>query len=106
MALLELDGVTRRYGALVARDRSVTFSVENIRSEPACEGTFTNETASGGRFSLSCFDGRFGGTGTYESKVGAPNDHIIARGSTRNGQPVVMVIGLPAQLAASTYGGI
>lgn len=100
-----LNGAAR-YGALVARDRSVTFSVENIRSEPACEGTFTNETASGGRFSLSCFDGRFGGTGTYESKVGAPNDHIIARGSTRNGQPVVMVIGLPAQLAASTYGGI
>jgi hypothetical protein len=100
-----LNGVAR-YGALIARDRSVTFSVENVRSEPACEGTFTNENASGGRFSLSCFDGRFGGNGTYESKVGAPNDHIIARGSTRNGQPVVMVIGLPAQLAANTYGGI
>jgi hypothetical protein len=100
-----LNGVAR-YGALIGRDRSVTFAVDNVRGEPACEGTFTNETVSNGRFSLSCFDGRFGGSGTYDSKLGAPNDHIIARGSTRNGQPVVMVIGLPAQLAANTYGGI
>jgi hypothetical protein len=100
-----LNGVTR-YGALIGHDRSVTFSVENVRAEPVCEGTFTNETASTGRFSLSCFDGKFSGHGTYESKVGAPNDHIIARGSTPNGQPVVLVIGLPAQLAVNTYGGI
>ena len=100
-----LNGVTR-YGALIGHDRSVTFSVENVRSEPVCEGTFTNDTASSGRFSLSCFDGKFTGRGTYESKVGAPNDHIIARGSTSNGQPVVLVIGLPAQLATNTYGGI
>ena len=100
-----LNGITR-YGALIGHDRSVTFTVENVRSEPVCEGTFTNDTASSGRFSLSCFDGKFAGKGTYESKVGAPNDHIIARGSTPNGQPVVLVIGLPAQLAANTYGGI
>lgn len=100
-----LNGVTR-YGALIGHDRSVTFSVQNVRSEPVCEGTFTNETTSTGRFSISCFDGKFTGRGTYESKVGAPNDHIIARGSTPNGQPVVLVIGLPAQLAFNTYGGI
>lgn len=100
-----LNGVAR-YGALLGRDRSVTFSVENVRAEPVCEGTFTNETANNGRFSLSCFDGKFAGSGAYDSKFGAPNDHIIARGSTPNGQPIVMVIGLPAQLAANTYGGI
>ncbi len=84
----------------------MTFSVENQRAEPVCEGTFTNDTAASGRFSLLCFNGKFGGSGTYETRMGAPNDHIIARGAARNGQPVVMVIGLPAQLAANTYGGI
>ena len=34
------------------------------------------------------------------------NDHIIARGHTGQGQPVSMVIGLPAQLAGGLYGGI
>ena len=95
-----------RYGALIGRDRSVRFTVENARGEPACEGTFTNEGASAGRFSLSCFHGQFSGNGGYQSKVGAPNDHIIARGQTGRGLPIVMVIGLPAQLAASTYGAI
>jgi hypothetical protein len=103
--IARLNGVAR-YGALLGHDRSVTFAVENVRGEPVCEGTFTNESVSNGRFSMSCFDGKFTGSGTYDSKVGAPNDHIIARGSTPNGQPVVMVIGLPAQLAANTYGGI
>jgi len=49
---------------------------------------------------------RISGTGSYQSKTGAPNDHIIARGQTGRGLPVVMVIGLPAQLAVGTYGGI
>lgn len=100
-----LNGIAR-YGALIGHDRSVTFSVENVRAEPVCEGTFTNEGSANGRFSLSCFAGRFAGKGTYESRLGAPNDHIVARGQTSGGQPVVMVIGLPAQLAANTYGGI
>lgn len=95
-----------RYGALIGHDRSVTFSVDNPRAEPVCEGTFTNEGTAAGRFSLSCFSGKFSGSGTYESKLGAPNDHIIARGQTPAGQPIVMVIGLPSQLAASTYGAI
>ena len=30
----------------------------------------------------------------------------IARGQTSRGLPIVMVIGLPAGLAAGTYGGI
>ena len=100
-----LNGVVR-YGALIGRDRSVTFSVENPRSEPVCDGTFTNESAGNGRFSLSCFSGKFAGRGSYQSRSGAPNDHILANGETANGSPVVMVIGLPARLAAATYGGI
>jgi hypothetical protein len=100
-----LSGVAR-YGALIGRDRSVTFSVENPRGESVCEGTFTNEAPGSGRFSLSCFAGRFAGNGGYQSTMGAPNDHIVARGQTRHGLPIVMVIGLPAQLALNTYGGI
>ena len=92
--------------ALIGRDRSVTFQVENVRQEPVCEGTFTNEGVSAGKFSLSCFSGKFAGSGSYESKTGSPNDHIVARGQTAKGLPVVMVIGLPSQLAAGTYGGI
>jgi len=100
-----LNGVAR-YGALIGRDRSVTFSVDNQRGEQVCEGTFTNNAPASGQFSLSCFAGKFSGNGSYQSKTGAPNDHIIARGQTSRGLPVVMVIGLPAQLAVGTYGGI
>jgi len=100
-----LNGVAR-YGALIGRDRSVTFSVENVRNEPVCDGTFTNDGPNSGKFSLSCFAGKFSGNGSYERKTGAPNDHIVARGQTARGLPVVLVIGLPSQLAAGTYGGI
>ena len=57
-------------------------------------------------FSLACFGGKFSGNGSYERKMGAPNDHIIARGQTSRGLPIVLVIGLPSQLASGTYGGI
>lgn len=100
-----LNGVAR-YGALIGRDRSVTFSVENVRGEQVCEGTMTNENPGSGQFSLSCFGGKFSGRGSYENKKGAPNDHLVARGQTGRGLPVVMSIGLPAQLALNTYGGI
>jgi hypothetical protein len=100
-----LNGVAK-YGALIGRDRSVTFTVDNPRGEQVCEGTFTNDGRNSGKFSLLCFGGKFNGNGSYQSKTGAPNDHIIARGQTNRGLPVVMVIGLPAQLAAGTYGGI
>jgi hypothetical protein len=100
-----LNGLAK-YGALIGRDRSVTFTVENPRGEQVCEGTFTNDGPATGRFSMSCFAGKFRGSGSYQSKIGAPNDHIVARGQTGRGLPVVMVIGLPAQLAASTYGAI
>ena len=100
-----VNGVAR-YGALIGLDRSVTVAVENVRHEEVCEGTFTNEGPANGKFSLSCFGGRFSGQGGYQSKTGLPNDHIIARGQTARGLPIVMVIGLPAGLAAGTYGGI
>lgn len=103
--IARLNG-TAKYGALLGRDRSVTFSVDNPRSEPVCEGTFTNEGLRNGRFALSCFQGKFTGNGTYESHTGSPNDHILARGQTQRGQPVVIVIGLPSQLAANMYGGL
>jgi hypothetical protein len=104
-SIARLNGMAR-YGALIGHDRSVTFAVDNISSEPVCEGTFTNEGTGTGRFSLSCFNGKFGGRGTYDSRLGAPNDHILGRGQTASGQPIVMVIGLPAQLANNMYGGI
>jgi hypothetical protein len=100
-----LHGVAR-YGALIGRDRSATFTVQNARSEPVCDGTFTSESSGHGRFSLSCFNGKFSGQGAYQNKTGAPNDHIIARGQTARGLPVVLIIGLPSQLAVGTYGGI
>ncbi len=84
----------------------MTFTVENIKAEPVCEGTFTVDQGTSGRFSLSCFGGKFSGNGTFENKTSAPNDHIIGHGQTATSQPIVLVIGLPAQLALSTYGGI
>jgi len=103
--IARLNG-TAKYGALLGRDRSVTFALENPKAEPVCEGTFTNDGPRTGRFSLNCFSGKFAGNGTYETHTGSPNDHIIARGQTGRGQPVVIVIGLPAQLATTMYGGL
>jgi hypothetical protein len=103
--MARLNGLAK-YGALIGRDRSVKFTVENPRGEQVCEGTFTNDGPASGLFSLSCFAGKFTGSGNYQSKAGAPNDHIIARGQTGRGLPVVMVIGLPAQLATASYGAI
>ena len=103
--IARLNG-TAKYGALLGRDRSVTFALENPKAEPVCDGTFTNDGPRSGRFSLNCFSGKFAGNGTYESQTGSPNDHIIARGQTGRGQPVVIVIGLPAQLAMNMYGGL
>jgi hypothetical protein len=100
-----LNGLAR-YGALIGHDRSVRFSVENPRAEQVCEGTFTNDGPNNGRFSLSCFNGKFSGGGTYQNKFGAPNDHIVGHGQTGRGLPIVLVIGLPSQLAAGTYGAI
>jgi hypothetical protein len=95
-----------RYGALIGRNRSVTVNVDNPRGETVCDGTLTNTGGNNGQFSLSCFGGKFSGSGNYQSKTGAPNDHIVGQGQTARGQPVVMVIGLPSQLAAGTYGGL
>ena len=95
-----------RYGALVGRNRSVTFNVDNPRGEQVCDGTLTSGGGASGNFSLSCFGGKFAGNGSYQSKTGAPNDHIVGQGKTSGGQPVVLVIGLPSQLAAGTYGGL
>lgn len=95
-----------RYGALAGRNRSVTLTIDNSRGENVCEGTLTSTGGSGGAFSLSCFAGKFMGSGSYQNKSGAPNDHIVGQGQTSRGQPVVLVIGLPSQLAAGSYGGL
>jgi hypothetical protein len=95
-----------RYGALAGRNRSVTLTVDNARGERVCDGTLTSSGGANGLFSLSCFGGKFAGNGNYQSKTGAPNDHIVGQGQTSRGQPVVLVIGLPSQLAAGTYGGL
>ncbi len=95
-----------RYGALAGRNRSVTMTVNNARGEQVCDGTLTSGGGASGNFALSCFGGKFAANGTYQSKSGAPNDHIVGQGQTGRGQPVVVVIGLPAQLAAGTYGGL
>src|SRR5258708_30641644 len=92
-----LNGVAR-YGALIGRDRSVTFTVENPRAEAVCDGTFTNEGVNAGRFSLSCFGGKFAGNGSYQAKFRAPNDHIIRRGPTWPGPPVGPGMRLPSHL--------
>jgi hypothetical protein len=93
---------TVRYGAVLGRDLTVPFTVENERAEPVCNGTFTNEGPNNGKFSLSCFGGYFSGNGTYERKTGDSNDRFIARGQTSRGLPIMLVIGRPA----SSRGGI
>src|SRR5215510_4686297 len=59
--LSDLGPLNENYSALIGRDRSVTFTVDNPRGEQVCEGTFTNDGPATGRFSMSCFAGKFRG---------------------------------------------
>jgi hypothetical protein len=96
-----LNGVAR-YGAVLGRDQSVPFTVENEHGEQVCSGTFTKEGRYTGKFSLSCFGGYFGSNGNYERKTGDPINHFIARGLTARDLPIMLVVGRPS----GTYGSL
>jgi hypothetical protein len=94
-----LNGVAH-YGAVLGRDRSVTFIVNNQSAVPVCDGTFTREGPNNGKFSLSCLRGlrgSFSGDGTYEKKKGDSNDRFTAQGQTSLGSPIKLIVGRPAE---------
>ena len=97
-----LNGVAR-YGALIGRDRSVTFAVDNPRGEQVCEGTFTNDGPATGRFSLSAASAASSAaTAPTRARPARPTTTSSPAARPARGQPVSMVIGLPAQLAGGT----
>lgn len=91
-----LTGVAR-YSALLGRDHSVPFIVENENAQQFCDGTFTQDGPTNGTFTLSCIN--FSGSGIYERKTGDRHDSFIARGQTSRGFPITLVIGRPASTA-------
>ena len=91
----QLKGVAR-YDGVLGRDSSVPFTVANQGGEQVCNGTFTADSPRTGKFSLTCFEGSFGGNGTYERKAGDRRDSFIARGQTARGQRIMLVVGKPS----------
>ena len=87
-----LNGVAH-YGAVLGRDRSVSFTVKNLDSEPVCDGTFMEEGPTGGKFSMTCFRGLFSANGNYERKTGEPYFLFTAHGQTSRGFPITLVVG-------------
>jgi hypothetical protein len=90
-----LNGVAH-YGAVLGRDRSVSFTVNNQRAESVCNGTFTRDGPNGGKFTLSCLGGSssaFRANGSYERETGDPNDRLTAHGQTSRGFPITLVVG-------------
>jgi len=81
-----VNGVAK-YGALIGRDRSVTFSVENQRGEQVCEGTFSNNAPASGLFSLSASPASSAATAAIRADGRAQRPHHCAR-ATGRGLPV------------------
>ena len=65
-----------RYGALIGHDRSVTFTVENVRAEAVCDGTFTNEASGSGRCAAEARGGCEASLGGVERGDGDPAARI------------------------------
>lgn len=98
----QLKGVAR-YGGVLGRDSSVSFTVANEAGEQVCSGTFTADSPRTGKFSLTCFNGSFGGNGTYERKAGDRRDSFVARGQTARGQRIMLVVGKPSGIADGQF---
>lgn len=84
---------TARYDGQVGRDPSVAFTVANESGEQVCTGTLTSETRRAGKFSLTCFNGYFRGSGSYERQAGDRASNFVARGQTAQGLPIMLVVG-------------
>lgn len=91
----QLNGVAH-YDGVLGRDSTVPFTIANEGGERVCNGTFAADSPRTGKFSLTCFNGSFGGNGTYERKAGDRRDSFIARGQTARGQRIMLVVGKPA----------
>jgi hypothetical protein len=94
---------TAHYGGVLGRDPSVPFSVANENGERVCDGTFTIESPSTGRFSLTCFRGYFSGNGNYERQARDRINSFIARGQTAHGLPIMLVVGRPSGISDNQF---
>ena len=98
----QMKGVAH-YDGVLGRDPSVAFTVINDSGDQVCNGTFTPEPHRTGKFSLTCFNGTFSGTGSYERKAGDRATSFVARGQTSRGQRIMLVVGKPAGIAEGQF---
>jgi len=85
----------------------VPITIYNSNGQQVCTGTLTSTKRVEGTYRLDCLRGTVISTGMLQGTRGnAPIAHSVARGTTPQGQPTTVVIGLPSQLAYDTYGRI
>jgi hypothetical protein len=82
----------------------VPFRVFNRGGQVVCTGTMNAVASMEGRYSLNCLRGAVVSNGTLVSGARGLPSHSVARGATAQGQPIVLVVGLPAQMAYDTHG--
>lgn len=63
-----------------------------------CTFVYTADGPRAGRFSLSC--GFLEGQGIYEIARDGPKDQFVARGQSKTGNPMMLVVGHPAGFPA------
>jgi hypothetical protein len=86
---------------------AVPISVYNNTGQLVCNGTLNATAAIEGPYTLNCLRGTVVSRGVLQApRPNAPVPHSTAQGTTVQGQPTVLVIGLPAQLAFDRYGRI
>ena len=85
----------------------VPMTVFNNTGQQVCNGSLNASAAIEGTYTLNCLRGTVISQGVLQGQRGnAPVPHSMAKGTTAQGQPTVLVIGLPAQMAFDRYGRI
>lgn len=85
----------------------VPMTVYNNTGQPVCTGNLAANGAIEGSYMLNCLKGTVVSRGVLQAqRGGSPAAHSVAQGATAQGQPTVLVIGLPAQMAFDRYGRI
>ena len=93
-------GVPPRSGAA-----ELPITVFNGAGQPVCSGTVNAMTGLEGNYTLDCLRGTVVSRGIMQAhKRNVPLEHSVARATSAQGQPTVVVIGLPSQLAYDLYG--
>lgn len=92
------------FGLQFRRGESGPLTVYTPSGAQVCTGSISIPGAQSGNFTLNCPPARFQASGQLQYQTGQPKEHTVGRGTSQQGGPVTIVIGLPSGAAQSRYG--